>query len=137
MLTSGPPFLVPERLAPCAGPPISGFRNVSSTRGDPMVEQEDVLRFVADRSDRRQAVSFTDLISEFNLKPSYAADHLERAWRDRLIQTVSDRRPRFRFRLEPGESVRGLTFRLSRRGRERLAWYRARRQQRPKGFLEW
>ncbi len=102
-----------------------------------MVVQEEVLRFVADRSDRRQAVSFADLIGEFNLDPGSAVDHLERAWRDRLIQTVSDRRPRFRFRLEPGETVRGLKFRLSRRGRERLAWYRATREQRPRGLFEW
>jgi len=102
-----------------------------------MVVQEEVLRFVADRSDRRQAVSFTDLIREFNLDPGSAVDHLERAWRDRLIQTVSDRRPRFRFRVEPGETVRGLKFRLSRRGRERLAWYRATRERQPRGLFEW
>jgi hypothetical protein len=86
----GVSIFVAERLAPCGGPPTSGFRNVSSLRGDPMVVQEDVLRFVADRSDRRLAVSFADLTREFNLDPGSAVDHLERAWRDRLIQTVSD-----------------------------------------------
>jgi hypothetical protein len=102
-----------------------------------MVVREQVLKFVADRSDRRQAVSFTDLVREFNLDPGSAVDHLERAWRDRLIQTASDRRPRFRYRLEPGEAVRRLSFRISRRGRERLAWYRATREQRPRGLFEW
>src|SRR5437764_10063528 len=100
-----------------------------------MVEQEEVLRFVAERSDRRQAVSFKDLIEEFNLDPASAVDHLERAWRDRLIQTVSDRRPRFLYRLEPGETVRKLRFRLTGRGRQRLAWHRDKRERRPKGLF--
>jgi len=101
-----------------------------------MVVQEEVLRFVADRSDRGRLVSFVDLISEFNLDPGSAVDHLERAWRDRLIQTASDRRPRFRYRLEPGEAVRRLSFRISHRGRERLAWYQSMRDPRQGELFE-
>ena len=60
------------------------------------------------------------LFSEY---PEAACGHLQRLWRERLIESPG-RPERFRCRLEPGEGIRDLRFALSDRGRERLHWYR-------------
>jgi predicted ArsR family transcriptional regulator len=88
-----------------------------------MVTQRDVLTFVANRAADGRAVTAQDLAREFGLSPDGAGQHLRRLWRERLIETVSARPPRFRFRLEPGEAILPLRFRLTNRGRARLRWY--------------
>lgn len=89
-----------------------------------MVTQEDVLRFIAARTAEVRTVAFAALADTFDLSPEAACDHLKRLWRDRLLATVEARPRGFQYRLEPGESIRALRFRLAPRGRERLQWYR-------------
>ncbi len=89
-----------------------------------MVTQKKVLKFVATQGGNRQPVSYRELVEEFGLSPEAACGHLERLWRARLIEALTPRRTRFRFRLEPGENVRELRFRLAGRGQARLRWYR-------------
>ena len=89
-----------------------------------MVTQLKVLKFIAAETEDGRSTSFQDLAKEFWLSPEAACDHLKRLWRERLIETVSFRPKRFHSRLQPGESLRGLRFRLAARGQERLRWYR-------------
>lgn len=88
-----------------------------------MVTQRKVLTFVAKRAAEGRAIATQDLAREFGLSPDGAGQHLRRLWRERLVETASPRPPRFRFRLEPGEPILPLRFRLTSRGRERLRWY--------------
>jgi hypothetical protein len=90
-----------------------------------MVEKQEILEFVAARTGEGRSTSFRTLVDEFDLSPEAACSHLKRLWRERLIRSaeVPTRR---RLSLGPGESIRDLTFDVSRRGRERIAWYAAR-----------
>lgn len=85
----------------------------------------EVLTFIAKRPVDGRGVRAQDLAGEFWLSLSLdaACGHLKRLWRERLIEATSARPPRFRFRLEPGEPILPLRFRLTSRGRERLRWY--------------
>ena len=87
--------------------------------------QQQVLIFIAKRTEERRSVSAREVAGAFRLSLSLdgACGYLKRLWRERLIETVSGRPPRFRFRLEPGEPFLPLSFRLTPRGRERLRWY--------------
>src|SRR5262245_34190068 len=87
--------------------------------------QRKVLAYIAKRPAEEHGVNAHDLAKEFWLSFSLdaACGHLKRLWRERLIKTASARPPRFRFRLEPGEAIHSLRFRLTGRGRERLRWY--------------
>jgi hypothetical protein len=89
-----------------------------------MVTQQEVLEFIADQTRRGRSISFKDLVPEFGLSPEAGCDHLKRLWRDRLIEAVTFRPSRFHYRLQPGESLRKLRFRLAPRGEARLRWYR-------------
>ena len=88
-----------------------------------MVKRAAVLKFLAQESERGRSVSYRDVAEAFGLSPEAACGHLARLWRDRLIVDVSPGRRRFKFRLEPGESVMHLDFRLTERGWKRLRWY--------------
>ncbi len=89
-----------------------------------MVTQQEVLSFIAERTAAGRSVGVAQVVDQFwLLSPEAAAGHLWRLWRERLIDTLTPRRPRYRFRLEPGESITVLRFRLSPRGRHRLQWY--------------
>jgi hypothetical protein len=90
--------------------------------------QRKVLAFIAKRPAEERGVGAHDLAKEFWLSLSLdsACGHLKRLWRERLIETASARPPRFRFRLEPGEPILSLRFRVTRRGRDRLRWYERR-----------
>jgi predicted ArsR family transcriptional regulator len=88
-----------------------------------MVTQQAVLAFIAARTDERRAVGAKHLADEFRLSLEGARGHLRRLWRERLIETSSPRPPRYRFRLEVGESILLLHFRVAARGRDRLRWY--------------
>jgi hypothetical protein len=87
--------------------------------------QRQVLTFIAKRSGEKRSVTARDLAGEFWLSLSLdaACGYLRRLWRERLIETVSARPPRFRFRLERSEPLLPLHFKLAARGRERLRWY--------------
>jgi DNA-binding MarR family transcriptional regulator len=88
-----------------------------------MVTQREVLTFIAKRTADGRVVSPQDIAREFWISLDAADGHLRRLWRDRLVETSSARLRRFRFRLEPGEPIRALRFRLIARGRDRLRWY--------------
>jgi len=88
-----------------------------------MVTQDKVLAFISLRTADGRAVSVSQAGEQFGLSLEAAAGHLWRLWRERLIETASPRPARFRFRLEPGESMAPLRFRITRRGRERLRWH--------------
>ncbi len=88
-----------------------------------MVRQRRVLKFIAGQRGKGRPITFEDLAQEFDLSPEAACDYLKRLWRERLIETVTNRPYRFYYRVRPGESVRDLRFRLAPRGEERLQWY--------------
>src|SRR5712671_2504135 len=89
-----------------------------------MVTKNQVLAFVAGRSRQGRAVSCADIAAAFlGISEGAARNHLERLWRARLIESIDERPPGFRFRPEPGESLRPLRFRLTGRGQERLRYH--------------
>jgi len=90
-----------------------------------MVKQEEVLRMIARRTKEGHSTSYRTLARELDLSEEAACEHLKRLWRERLIRTTM-RPPRYKFRLERGESIRDLRFDLASRGRERLKWYEKR-----------
>ncbi|MFI5339682.1 MAG: hypothetical protein ACHQ7N_07580 [Candidatus Methylomirabilales bacterium] len=95
-----------------------------------MVEQrERVLQWIAEETRQGRAISAEDLAREFFplLSPEAACGRLKRLWAERLIVPVLFRSASFRYRLRPGETLRGLRFRLAPRGEERLQWYRQQR----------
>lgn len=110
------------------GRPTQGLALESTVRkGLPeLIRQRQVLEAIAERTSRRKASSFRDLVRELDLTEPAACDHLKRLWRERLIKAYGYRPARFHFRLEPGESLRELRFRLSLRGRKRLRWWKRR-----------
>ena len=87
-----------------------------------MEQKRQVLEFIRERTREGLSVSYRTLERRCDMSPETACDYLKRLWRERLIET-SERPPRFHYRLGPGESIRDLRFQLSRRGKERLAWY--------------
>jgi hypothetical protein len=101
-----------------------------------MVTQEAVLQLVARRTQRNESTGYEDLARELWLSPEAACGHLARLWRSRLIEAKGDRRARFQFRLEPGESLRALRFTLAARGQKRLRWYEE-EAKRARGRLGW
>ena len=100
-----------------------------------MVTQRDVLTFFAKRAAEGRAATVPDLAREFWSSQDAAGGHLRRLWRERLLETVSARPPRFRFRLEPGEGLHTLHFRITARGRQRLRWYKRHDDSRDGGWL--
>jgi len=88
-----------------------------------MVTQREVLTFITKRTAEGRNVTAQDLAGEFWMAAEAAGGHLRRLWRERLVETSSARPPRFRFRLEPGEPLLPLRFRVTARGRQRLRWY--------------
>ncbi len=88
-----------------------------------MVTQRKVLRFIAQETRQGRSISFKELVERFGRSPEAGCDHLKRLWRERLIEAATYRPSRFQFRLKPGETLRGLRFRLAARGQARLEWY--------------
>jgi hypothetical protein len=96
-------------------------------RNEPrMVTQRTVLAFIGEHRGTGRGVNAQDLSGEFRLFLSLeaAGGHLKRLWRERLIETTSARPLRYRFRLESGEPILQLRFKLTARGRARLGWYK-------------
>ncbi len=81
-----------------------------------------ILDLVAARTREGRPTSFRTLVRELDLSEEGACDYLKRLWRERLVKS-SERSVRFRFRLEPGESLRDLRFTIHKRGLERLKWW--------------
>jgi predicted transcriptional regulator len=90
-----------------------------------MVTQEEVLRVIAERTREGHSTSYRTLARELDLSEEAVCEHLKRLWRERLIRSTM-RPARYKFRLEPGESIRDLVFDLAGRGKERLRWYKER-----------
>src|SRR5262245_66209129 len=88
-----------------------------------MVQQRETLNLIANRTRDEKETSYRSLTREFDITEDAAYGHLERLWAARLIEPTEPRRRRFRFRLEQGEHVRDLSFRLTKRGAARLRWY--------------
>jgi len=88
-----------------------------------MVTKREVLELIAERSEGSRHTSYRSLVRQLPLSFETACGHLERLWRERLIEATTPRMPRFRFRLEPGEHMADLRFWLTARGAERLDWY--------------
>jgi hypothetical protein len=88
-----------------------------------MVTQRDVLTFIAKETAKARAVTAQELAKEFWVSPDLAGRHLNRLWRERLIETDLPRPRGLGFRLEPGETILSLRFRLTPRGQVRLRWY--------------
>jgi len=88
-----------------------------------VVTKREVLELIAERSEGGRRTSFRSLVRWLPLSIEAACAHLERLWRERLIEATTPRLPQFRFRLEPGERIDDLRFRLTMRGEDRLEWY--------------
>jgi hypothetical protein len=88
-----------------------------------MVTKREVLELIARRSEHSRNTSYRSLVRWLPLSFEAACAHLERLWRERLIEATTPRPPRFRFRLEPGERLSDLRFWLTLRGADRLDWY--------------
>jgi hypothetical protein len=87
-----------------------------------MVTKEVVLKYV-DRQERRGRLVTVDGVARAFVMPEYgAAAHLERLWRNELIETPWPRRRGYKYRLDRGEHMQEFEFRLSPKGRDRLAW---------------
>ena len=87
-----------------------------------MIVKEIVLEFVARQADRGLATSYKEIAQHFQLPDDGAAAHLGRLWRYQLVVATIPRRAGYKNRLEPGESLYALRFRLTSRGRGRLTY---------------
>jgi hypothetical protein len=87
-----------------------------------MTTQREVLEFMKTQAGAGNPTSFRNLMAELATSAESACNLLKRLWREGLIRTVESP-PRRRMSLGPGESIRELSFRISRRGRQRLEWY--------------
>ena len=83
-----------------------------------------VLRLFADRAKAGRLISYKDVAQLLDITDQAAVDTLIRLWRSRLIWPVGPKRRRgFTWRLEEGERVGALRFRITPRGEERLRWF--------------
>lgn len=89
-----------------------------------MVSKKQVLELISERTREKSETSFRSLVREFDLSIEAACGHLQRLWMGRLIEPTQPRFGGSRFRLEPGEKLQEIRFRVTKRGLARLAWYR-------------
>jgi hypothetical protein len=86
----------------------------------------DVLEFF-DRRERaalgRPGIAVYDVAHEFRLSMRLATRHVLNLWYDLLIESTSARRRGLRTRLAAHEHLEDIRFRLTERGRKRLAYY--------------
>jgi len=94
-----------------------------------MPNQGEVLELIAERMERGKSTSSAEVVEEYDLEETAACGHLKRLWRERLVETVSSRPLRFKFRLTPGESLRDLRFKIAPRGKARLRWIEGQEEQ--------
>ena len=88
-----------------------------------MIRKKEVLELIAKRNQENRETSYRSLVRELDLSVEAACGHLKRFWEERLIEASAYRLSRFRFRLEPRESIRELRFHVAKRGVRLLAWY--------------
>ncbi len=88
-----------------------------------MVGKREVLELIARRSRLDRPTSYQTLVRRLPLSFEAACAHLQRLWRERLIEATTPRPRGFRFRLGPREEISQLSFWLSMRGDDRLDWY--------------
>jgi len=84
--------------------------------------RREILELIAARTREGRTTSFRTLVRELSLSEESACEYLKRLWRERLLKSP-DRPTRFAFRLEPGESLRDLRFKIHKRGLSRLKWW--------------
>ena len=90
-----------------------------------MVTKPEVLKLVVRRSRENRATSYRTLVREFfPLSEEAACGHLKRLWDQRLIEPRGPRELEYRYRLEPGESLRELRFEITARGEARWRWWK-------------
>ncbi len=94
-----------------------------------MVDRAEILQFIAERTKASLAVGDRDLSRAFGLSARAACERLEHLWKTQLVEAVTPRPRRARFRRVPGERISDIRFRLAKRGFERLAWLEAKELQ--------
>jgi len=88
-----------------------------------MIRKREILELIAERTKEGRQTSFRSLLREFGISEEAACGHMKRLWNERLIECTAFRSSGYGFRLQRRESIRELSFRVTRRGRERLEWY--------------
>jgi hypothetical protein len=88
-----------------------------------MIRKRETLKLIAERTKEGKQTSFRSLVREFWSSDEAACGHVRRLWGERLIECTEYRPYGYEYGLQKGESIRDLSFRLSRRGRQRLEWY--------------
>jgi hypothetical protein len=86
-----------------------------------MTTREDVLAYFEQQGAGRGVYH---VAAHFECSVKAAAKHVARLWIDQLVESTTDRPRGTRFRLGAHEQLEGLRFRLTERGRRRLAYYR-------------
>ena len=92
--------------------------------GSDLTNKRDVLRLIGKRTREGKRTSFRALEEELWLSADAACSHLKRLWRERLIRSTegpSGYQEAARYKT----SIRDLTFRISRRGVERLEHWKS------------
>ena len=92
------------------------------------VKKQEVLEFIEERTREKMDTSSPTLERAFWLTPSAACSHLKRLWRERLIRST-EYPWSYRQGLGPGESIRDHSFRISRRGLERLKRWKEKKKE--------
>ncbi len=86
-----------------------------------MTTREAVLRYFDEQGAGRGVYH---VAGHFGCSTKAAAKHVAKLWIEQLIESTTDRPHGTRFRLGAHEQLEGLRFRLTERGRRRLAYYR-------------
>jgi hypothetical protein len=82
-------------------------------------EKREALKLIGKRSLENRPVSYRTLTRELLVSDDAARSRLLRLWHDRLIRSV-DHPPTYVEARRQGQSIRDLSFRITRRGIERL-----------------
>jgi hypothetical protein len=85
-----------------------------------MTTRGDVLAFF----EGNDGAAVYHVAAKFRLSMAAAAKHVARCWLEQLVECTKDRPRGTRFRLGAHEQLEGLRFKLTERGRRRLAYYR-------------
>ena len=95
-----------------------------------MIRKREILELIAERTKEGKQTSFRSLVREFGLSEEAACGHMRRLWSERLIECTEYRPSGYEYGLQKRESIRDISFRLTRRGRQRLDWYAEEAQRR-------
>ena len=89
-----------------------------------MLIKSEILEYVEQLERAGGALSAPALSNRFRVTLKAATKHVLALWREELLESRMQRARGWRYRLRPGEQLGRLSFRLAKRGRERLAYYR-------------